>query len=257
MIIVIFIIVLSLLFSIFNYNLTIEQVYSNNTDSKSFDNVSFLINSIKYCSINLQEFSKCLEDHSGLFTMLSLAIVLIIFVIQHQIDSKRIKSDFNNMIIHACRTIEIELLDFYKTLKNLDQSHEIIKDNQQFDFKNVILSVDAYESVLYSDMFTHFRSKTQDELSNLYSRIKSRNDLLNYRDQLRDKFELLLYEKTLDLPWVKTLEIKEKEWSDRVTKIDKRLHDYEIAIYKKLDVVNTLIENERGIAEGQDIKNLQ
>lgn len=61
---------------------------------------------------------------------------------------------------------------------------------RQVDYRNIYLNTDAFESVLYSGLFTQFSVETQHNLSKLYSRVKSHNDIITQIQRLHNNFLL-------------------------------------------------------------------
>jgi hypothetical protein len=57
-------------------------------------------------------------------------------------------------------------------------------------YTNAYLESDAYESGLHSGFITHLSTHTQHILTSLYSRVRSRNELIVYIERFEDMFFL-------------------------------------------------------------------
>jgi len=57
-------------------------------------------------------------------------------------------------------------------------------------YTNAYLDLDGYQSVVHSGFFTQFEADTQHKLTLLYGRIRTRNELITYRDHFQDMFFL-------------------------------------------------------------------
>src|SRR5262249_11419961 len=112
-----------------------------------------------------------------------------------------------------------------------------IDDNPDLPFLDIILNIDAYESILHSGLFTRFRPYTQISLANLYIRIKLRNNLIIYRRECKFQF--------FDYGTTETNEL----WSKTVRELDERLNSYETELIELLNIVGPLVHGEKTLAQ--------
>jgi len=182
------------------------------------------------------------ERHAGLLTAISVLIVIVFFFWQRHRDinielttrsneKTREKTEFKARINRACDSIIMEMED----LKNsFDGTVEMLGEDPDYQFRNVYLNTDAYESILSSGLFTYLRKDTQDRLANMYIRIKLHNKFMRYREVFRDQF--FLYDNS---------EKRQLSWADKVWRYDYILNQYEKDIVNLYDTVKSLISGEK------------
>jgi hypothetical protein len=150
----------------------------------SSDNISYFENGMKLCFMNFHNFDECLKDHDGIVITVGVILAVVFFAIERHIDRKHRKKEF----VNSCETILEELRDHSDMYHPEKYIKDEIKDNADLCFVDRHLNIDAYESIIHSGFFTRFRPYTQFALSNLYLRIKLRNDLVAFRRQCRYQF---------------------------------------------------------------------
>lgn len=64
----------------------------------------------------------------------------------------------------------------------------MVNDNPPYSYRNMLFTFNAFDSLLNSGLFTYFHVTTQNRLSNLYSRIKVHNMVLEKRDDAQLQF---------------------------------------------------------------------
>ena len=80
--------------------------------------------------------------------------------------------------------------------KELDDHNDALYENIKEDLKNIknhtyinrVLLTDVYQSLVNSGKFLTLSPQLQNEISNLYSRINRRNDILDYLHEYEDAF---------------------------------------------------------------------
>ena len=82
------------------------------------------------------------------------------------------------------KEIEIQKSLFNDSKNNEDE----IKEHDISHIGNAI-NINAFDSIINSGLFTNFKTVTRNHLSNLYTHVKRRNELLIYYD----RSELLLF----------------------------------------------------------------
>lgn len=102
------------------------------------------------------------------------------------------------------------------------------------EYTNAYLEADSYNSVLYSGLLTYFSIPTLHTLTMLYSRIKSRNDLLTYMDHLEDMF--FLYDDA---------QVRLDTWNQKIQKYDVLISSWESEIIELLNEAELLLLRER------------
>lgn len=92
--------------------------------------------------------------------------------------------------------------ELYSSIKKELEDHiDALYNNTQEDTKNVrnhtyinrVLLTDVYQSLVNSGKFLLLEPQLQNDISNLYSRINRRNDIINYLHKFEDRFYLKKY----------------------------------------------------------------
>ena len=167
--------------------------------------------------------------------VVGIAVPLVIYIIQQWSEKRGRISRSCDAIIKEIRQNKLVTTGTkYDRIKYrvYDQSHNLIAE---VDYVNAFLETDAYQSVLNSGLFTHFCVDTQNSLTSLYARIKSRNELITYMDKYEDLF--FLYNaatgQSLD------------RWYASIEKYDVLMTDWEKEILEWVDEVEDLLIKEK------------
>ena len=104
-------------------------------------------------------------------------------------------------------------------------------DVKEVNYTNAYLELDAYESGLHSGFITHLSTNSQHVLTAVYSRIRSRNELITYIDRFQDLFFL-------------SDDTKQRldRWYKAVERYDLLLTRWEQEIIKLLEETETLLD---------------
>jgi hypothetical protein len=160
-----------------------------------------------------------------------IAAIVIYFV--QQANEKR------ETIRRSTESILKEITDNKKAFSKIHQrvgyvigQHE--GNQKEVNYLNAYLESEAYQSIIGSGFFTHFCIDTQHTLTMLFSRIKTRNELISYLDHFEDEF--FLYHENSE----ETL----KKWYKKVEKYDRLLTEWEQEIVELLPVVERLVRAE-------------
>ncbi|MDR4491604.1 MAG: hypothetical protein R2685_12000 [Candidatus Nitrosocosmicus sp.] len=176
--------------------------------------------------------SNFIEDHQGLLATVGIIITIIVFGLTLRYKEKEKKEETRKRLEIACQLISQEVNEFKLQLSD---TNLIVRDFHP-EFFNVYFYFDGYESVLHSDLFSHFSQDTQIKIKALYVRIKLHNELLHDRQIYKNNY--FLYD----------ISIKRVEkWHKAVANLNLYLHNNEIQIRAiVLDVENALrIEQEK------------
>lgn len=94
-----------------------------------------------------------------------------------------------------------------------------------------ILNTDAYDGIIHSGLFTYFSRDTQNILSNLYIRIKNRNEYIKYTYRPEETFHLHYDSKNAKITrnvnifnYQKTITVLEKEAKDLMDAAETLIH---------------------------------
>lgn len=109
-------------------------------------------------------------------------VTLIVFLLQLKIDRDKWKKDEIQMICNTCNAILKEINNHKNTFES--STDPIIGD--EINYIERILNTDAYDSIIQSGLFSQFEEDTQTALSNLYQRIRLRNESLKHLNKLGD-----------------------------------------------------------------------
>lgn len=143
-------------------------------------------------------------------------------------------SDKKNTTRHATDGLLRELKEIkYTMLSESSRTHHpteetktgAIKIQKDVNYTNTYMATDAYDSVLFSGLLTHFTEETQYTLSKLYSRITSHNELIKYIYQLEDNFSLKQYSGDLHLKLQQTIDRYELRLTTQEIEIISLIYD--------------------------------
>jgi len=182
------------------------------------------------------------EEYSPILVILGVAGVIAaigLYFLEQKLEKR-------NNLLRSTETILKELQDnkYYLSSNHHEHIKYVIRDTVEskdnkniqnvIDYTNGYLEIDAYESVLSSGLLTHFSVSTQHHLTLLYSRIRSRNNLITYRDKFEDHFFLN-----------DDSESRREKWYKKVQKYDIVLTEWEKEIKDLMDKSEVLIEKEK------------
>lgn len=160
----------------------------------------------------------------------SILITLIIFWLQYrnyQRDAQDAKDkemrDAREIRRRACATMLNELEDHKDAFI---PGRYTPKKSGEGEFIITYFNSDAYHSLIYSGLFTHFNEETQIKLDSLYIEITSQNDELKYRSQFRDSYFLHDKSPMASMNWDKAIEQHE----NRITRRQKRILNWTEAL---------------------------
>jgi hypothetical protein len=176
--------------------------------------------------------SDYVEEHGGLIALIALIITIIFFIIERLVEWWSRKREENERKRRSCNAILKEIEDHRDTLRNPKLQSEYVVRGQDIKYSQRVLAADAFESVLHSGLFTNFQSETQNSLTNLYLRIRLRNDTLLYLNRFHDTF--FLYDNSQKRQDLWTQSIRPHEFM--LTNLEKEINIF-------LDGVSTLIRN--------------
>jgi hypothetical protein len=148
----------------------------------------FSINLLPYFHIYEESISvpsDILEKHQGLISLVGIIAAMLIFwgtILKQETDRK---NDLQKRFDIASELILEELRDIKEKLTN---PHTI--SGQSTKFLNDYFNHDGYQSVLYSDLFTHFPKDTQNVIKKLYHYIRLHNEFLKQRYSLGSEYYL-------------------------------------------------------------------
>jgi hypothetical protein len=174
-------------------------------------------------------FVQFLELHAG---TLSILVAIAIFVAERMYDRLRREQDDREIKCNSCNAILKEIDDHKDAFTNPNYTHK--RPSSELEYVEAFFNTDAYDSVLNSGLFTHFDVDTQNTLSNLYIRIKLRNELLAYIDRYRDLFFLYDNAPTRYSRWNEEVFRYEVSMSDREKEIKDLMEAAEVYIEKEL-----------------------
>jgi hypothetical protein len=114
---------------------------------------------------------------------LSIVVAIFLFYRQQKIDQKKRNEEQIERKHNAFNALSEEIKEHKKAFDNarnnpLYGDEHIQYPDDDIDYCLRLLNTDAYESVIHSGLFTYPERETQNSLSNLYMRIRNRNELL-------------------------------------------------------------------------------
>jgi hypothetical protein len=180
-------------------NFHIETLAQNNTANIDNSSIQVLdeLRQIK-ASVKAEGSSAYMSDiRDTILSVLGIGVPIIGAMFLFWFDMHRTRQD---TLRRSCGTVIRELRETKDALLGEqhqriryhveDKTQHPVKTQNKVDYTNAILGSDAYDSVIHSGLFTHFSEETQHILSELYSRIKTHNYLINYTNEFEDMFLL-------------------------------------------------------------------
>jgi hypothetical protein len=140
-------------------------------------------------------------------------------------------------------TALIREIEENKSILNDDKKYEKIKYNITKELKskkicieytNAYLDIEAFQSIIYSGYFTKLDSETQHNLTHLYDRLKSHNEIIAYIDHYQDLFFIFNDNSDANM----------KKWYNNIERYDSLLTDLEKEIKIYLEQGKRLLEKE-------------
>lgn len=121
----------------------------------------------------------------------------------------------------------------YEKIK-YDLNSEIKSKNISIEYTNAYLDIEAFQSIIYSGYFTKLDSETQHNLTHLYDRIKSHNEIITYVDHYQDLF--FIFNDSSDANM--------RKWYNNIERYDNLLTDLEKEIKIYLNQGEYLLKKE-------------
>jgi hypothetical protein len=196
--------------------------------------IIFLINIKPYISIPsipLHPISSFVEHHQGLISLVGIIIAAIIFWLTLRKQEKDKKKDEDDRLYNSCNALLREIDAHEDAFDYQDQYFRW--QSQDIEYNLRILNTDAYDGIIHSGLFTHLEWETQNQLSNLYIRIKLRNEYLKYIEGPEERFYGHIDSKDIDI--FKTTNI---------IKYQASITNWEREIKDQLNGVKAIIQNE-------------
>lgn len=185
--------------------------------------------------------SVTIEQSSGIIAIIAVVATVSIFVLERLDERDKRAQEKRDTMNKSCNALLEEIKDHRFAFYNPEYDSQYVRvyKNQdesrlpEIEYIGRILNTDAYESVLYSGLFTHFSTNTQHSLSSLYLKIKLRNSLLQYMGDYSDRFfmdgnesdtRLELFARNI-IPYEKNLTAYEKEIKKSLNEVEQRVKD--------------------------------
>lgn len=150
----------------------------------------------------------------------------------------------NEAISRSCIALARELTEIEDGLVSTRQARTryalktayILGDSeiQEVSYVNAYFVTDAYDSVLSSGFLSYFKEMTQHEITELYARIRSHNELLTHMNHFEDQFFMN-----------DTSSNRFKEWGKAIERYEATLTAWENEMKILIDVVKKQIDKER------------
>lgn len=170
-------------------------------------------------------------------TLIGIIVAVGTFFTEKNFQAGKKESDFQDLLSRCYKTIQKELEDHETAFAS--NEYDLIVDNKKYPFKSMFLNVDAYESLLNSGLFTHFKEDTQQDLANLYIRIKLHNEYQIQRSLIRSIFV--------------NSNNKEDNWATVIAPCDVILNRYQNDINDNIITIKKLIEEKENISSKSTI----
>jgi hypothetical protein len=181
------------------------------------------------------------EQNTSFYTTTAISIVAIIAPVitamylfwrqQNNIRKDRIRRSCDTILKELDGTTDALIGDIRYFLGKKSESP--IQTQHEIYYTNKILNTDAYDSILYSGLFSNISSDTQHSLSNLYRSAKQHNEIINYLNQFEDLFLLSGIS-----------ESKERIYSDKISNYKLQLTVLEREILRYMELTKMSINTE-------------
>lgn len=110
-----------------------------------------------------------LNTQSGLLTLTSIVVAIIFFFYQQHRDNRNKERELKDRLERTCNTLLADLDSIEEAYG--PTKYPKIGNNDGIDFTVVSVSVEGYQMVVSSGLFTYFDKTTQLELDNFYYHI--------------------------------------------------------------------------------------
>jgi hypothetical protein len=124
-------------------------------------------------------------EKAGIFGILA---TIIVYWLQQRNDSLKREKEERDRMRNSYDALRTELEDHRDAFNKDAHPDDVIKVGENEWYVSRALVTDAYDSLLYSGLFSHLKKDTQNDLSNLYLSIRNQNELLEYMRRFRDSF---------------------------------------------------------------------
>jgi hypothetical protein len=169
----------------------------------------------------------------GLITILVTASTVATDMVLKSQEWKNERNDTINVILNELQENKKALLSNVHSRINY-----VIEDSQlnikEINYINAYLELDAYESVLHSGLIKHLPIDIQSRLTMLYSRIRSRNELIAYTNRFEDMF--FIYDDSQE---------RLNRWYKKIQKYDILLTQWEAEIIDLLEETERKVHKKR------------
>jgi len=160
-------------------------------------------------------------------------IVVIVFIYNQRYTNYRRREANVQEKVRVCNSILRELDDHEKAFYGNIHTRTLNKDNG-ISYTNAYLNTDAFINISRSGLFTIFNSETQNQLSNLYTRIITFNSESKYKYKFQDMYRVSY-----------KMQDSHRIYEARLENIELYLTSLEIEIKDHLPVVRRMIEDEK------------
>jgi hypothetical protein len=182
--------------------------------------------------------SDFLETHQGFISLFGIIITVVIFGLTLRKPEKDKKRDENKRISSSCNALLEELKAHRDGFNYIEQY--VSWPEQNIHYCTRILNTDAYDGIVHSGLFTYFTRDTQNILSNLYIRIKARNECIKYTIRPEETFYVQYDSKNVKI----TKDVNILNYQRTITLLEKEakalMNAAETLIHKELSLL-TLI----------------
>ena len=170
-----------------------------------------------------------LENYSGILSLASIIIGIVIFFYQQHREKKIKQEELNEKISLFCNTILQDIKNIQESI-NGDTYLKKINEENATHYTILTISTNKYTSLLHSGIFTHLGIDTQLELDECYYKIQLHNEALKERNNINATYQILSNE--------------ERNISNILFEYDRKITEYEVEINSSINKLENYLKEE-------------
>ena len=179
------------------------------------------------------------EGISGILSLISIIIGIVIFFYQQHREKKIKQEELNEKISLFCKTILKDIKNIYESINGDTYFKRINKENDT-RYTSLTISTNKYTSLLHSGIFTHLGIDTQLELDECYYKIQLHNEALRERNNIHVTYQISSNEKrnisSILFEYDRMITEYEKEINSSISKLENYLKGELKKVNSKFDI---------------------
>lgn len=171
-----------------------------------------------------------LENYSGILSLTSIIIGIVIFFYQQHREKKIKQEELNEKISLFCKSI---LKDITNIKESINGNNYLKRINQKTGISYTVLTISTniYTSLLHSGIYPNLKVDTQLELNECYYKIQLHNEALKERNNINVTYQLLS-------------NVNEEKISNIFFDYDRIITEYEVELNSSISKLENYLKRE-------------